>query len=125
MDIHRGDIFFMYPDKTDHFIGSEQSGPRPVVIIQNDRGNKYSDTTIIANISTKDKNTLPTHVRLHSKYIAFPSVAMLEQIRTISKQRLGKYIGTLSSSQMKKIDKAICISLGIDRRSFNNGNKSK
>jgi mRNA interferase MazF len=94
--------------------GSEQSGIRPVVIIQNDKGNYYSDTTIVAMVTSKQKKTTAVHVTLHSKDIfSKKSYVLTEQLRTISISRLGKYIGLLSGSDMRKIDKALKKSLGL------------
>lgn len=116
MKIRRGDIFVTDLESVGENVGSEQSSKRPAVIIQNDTGNEYSPTTIVAFITTKNKHNIPTHVRLHTSRLYYPSIALLEQIRTISKERLVKYIGTLSDSEMEKIVKALCISLGIDRK---------
>ena len=111
--IKRGDIFFARLPGTE---GSEQKGTRPVIVIQNDIGNEYSPTTIVAFITTKQKKLLPTHVRLHTNTLFFPSTALLEQIRTISKDRLDRYIGTLSEADMRKIDRALEISLALYRK---------
>ena len=116
MRIRRGEIFYTRIEGTGQAVGSEQSGCRPAVVIQNDTGNKYSPTTIVAFITTKRKRQLPTHVRLHSNSLYFPSTALLEQIRTVSKDRLVKYLGTLSRADMKKIDRAIQISLDLNGR---------
>lgn len=97
-------------------IGSEQNGYRPVVIIQNDVGNRHSPTTIVAAISTKinTKANLPTHFHVSPACgLAQPSIIMLEQIRTIDKARLEKYIGKLSSSDMKGLNHALAISIGV------------
>ncbi|SDA31248.1 mRNA interferase MazF [Ruminococcus sp. YE71] len=111
--IRRGDIYYTNIEDIGQAVGSEQSGSRPAVVIQNDVGNKYSPTTIVAFITTKPKKYLPTHVRLHTKMLFFSSTVMLEQIRTVSKDRLEKYIGTLNKAEMEKIDRAICVSLDI------------
>lgn len=95
--------------------GSEQSGIRPVVIIQNDKGNYYSDTTIVAMITSKQKKTTAVHVNLHSKDIfSKKSYVLTEQLRTITISRLGKFIGILSGNDMRKIDKALKKSLGLN-----------
>ena len=103
--VKRGEIYYA---EFSSGVGSEQKGIRPVIIIQNDKGNKYSPTTIVATITSRLHTNMPTHV-----YLAFNSVAMLEQIRTIDKMRLTKPIGSVSKNNMKKIDKAIKISLDI------------
>ena len=112
MNIKRGDIY--YAD-FDSYIGSEQGGKRPVVIIQNDIGNRWSPTVIIAAVTSKIKKTvLPTHVEINTESLAKDSIALLEQIKTIDKSRLGDYLGTVDNKTMKNIDDAIKISLGIN-----------
>lgn len=113
MIIKRGDLF--YADLSP-VVGSEQGGIRPVVIIQNDVGNKYSPTTIIAAItSQKNKARLPTHIAVEPTELSLPkhSVILLEQIRTIDKSRLKEKIGTLSANNMAELEKALKISVGI------------
>lgn len=116
MNINRGDIF--YADLEDNAVGSEQTGIRPVVIIQNNVGNIYSPTVIIAPITSKVKvkSKLPTHIFIKgdSKRLPKNSLILLEQIRVIDKERLRYYVGTLSSKETQEVDKGIIISLGID-----------
>ena len=108
----RGDVYYANMNGAS---GSEQSGIRPVVIIQNDKGNYYSDTTIVAMVTSKQKKTTAVHVTLHSKDIfSKKSYVLTEQLRTISISRLGKYIGLLSGSDMRKVDKALKKSLGLN-----------
>ena len=112
--INRGDIY--YADLSP-IIGSEQGGIRPVLIIQNDVGNKYSPTTIIAAITSrlKSKSKLPTHSPIPQyEGLERNSIVLLEQVRTIDKRRLRGYICSLDEQMMKVIDNAISISLGID-----------
>ena len=97
--------------------GSEQRGIRPAVVIQNDIGNKFSPTTIVAFVTSRRKKNMPTHVEIRCKGLPKKSTVMLEQIRTISVNRLKNYIGTLSCYDMKRIDNALKISLGIGRGS--------
>lgn len=110
--ILRGQIYYadLSPVK-----GSEQGGLRPVLIIQNDMGNKYSPTTIAAVITTrKTKAKLPTHIWLNAECgLPKDSMVELEQLRTLDKTRLSKFKGTVSQEVMKEIDKAIKISLGV------------
>lgn len=95
-------------------VGSEQDGFRPVLILQNDTGNKFSPTTIVAPItSTKPASRMPTHVRVNVVGLVSGSVALLEQIRTIDKRRLDDYVGKLNKEMMGKVDHAIITSLGI------------
>lgn len=100
----------------DPIIGSEQGGPRPAVVVQNDIGNKHAPTVIIAPVTSKTKKTnLPTHVKLTSKCLERNSMVLLEQIKTIDKSRIESYIGTLTDEEMKMIEKALRISLGMGR----------
>lgn len=112
-DIKRGELY--YADLSP-VIGSEQGGVRPVLIIQNDVGNKYSPTVIIAAVTSKiDKAKIPTHVELKSADYGLPkdSVALLEQIRTIDKRRLKEKIGVIDEYKMRSINQAIFVSLGF------------
>ena len=111
MIIRRGDIF--YADLRP-VIGSEQGGIRPVLVIQNDIGNKHSPTVICAAITSKmNKAKLPTHVEISSKDygIVRDSVILLEQIKTIDKQRLKDYVCRADQKLMNKVDEALHISL--------------
>ncbi|MDR5659353.1 type II toxin-antitoxin system PemK/MazF family toxin [Serpentinicella sp. ANB-PHB4] len=113
MIIKRGDIF--YADLSP-VIGSEQGGVRPVLIVQNDVGNRYSPTVIITAITSQiNKAKLPTHVEiLASEYgLVKDSVILLEQIRTIDKKRLDEKIGHLDDETMKKVNEALLISFGL------------
>lgn len=111
-EIKRGQIY--YADLSP-VIGSEQGGTRPVLIIQNDMGNKYSPTLIVTCITTRTtKNKIPTHLWLdESCGLPKSSMVMLEQIRTIDKKRIKYYVGSISESDMEKVDKAIKVSLGV------------
>lgn len=114
MVIKRGDIF--YADLRP-VIGSEQGGIRPVLIIQNDMGNKHSPTIICAAITSKmNKAKLPTHVEIKTTNcdIVKDSVILLEQLRTIDKKRLKDKVCHLSENIMVKVDKALLISLKLD-----------
>ena len=113
MQVRRGDIY--YADLSP-VVGSEQGGIRPVLIIQNDIGNRHSPTVICAAITSRmNKAKLPTHVEIDARryQIVKNSVILLEQIRTIDKQRLKERIGTLSESQIPDVDAALGVSLGI------------
>jgi mRNA interferase MazF len=113
--ILRGDLY--YADLSP-VVGSEQGGVRPVLIIQNDVGNRHSPTTIVAAITSKaGKIMLPTHCPLDMKSgLERDSVALLEQIRTIDKQRLREYVGTIGIKNMRGIDRAIALSIGLKWR---------
>lgn len=113
MVIKRGDIF--YADLSP-VIGSEQGGVRPVLIVQNDIGNKYSPTVIASAITSQiNKAKLPTHIELNAKDYGLPkdSVILLEQIRTIDKKRLREKIGHLDDELMEKVNDALTVSFGL------------
>ena len=115
MEINRGDIY--YADLSP-VVGSEQGGLRPVLVIQNDVGNKFSPTVIIAAITSQlTKAKLPTHIELNKeKYnLAKDSVVLLEQIRTLDKRRLQSKISSVDILTMHSVDVAVMISLGITR----------
>jgi mRNA interferase MazF len=111
--IRRGDMF--YADLTPT-VGSEQDGIRPILIIQNDAGNKHSTTVIVAIITgrTRSKARLPTHCIIKAQQgLGRDSLVLLEQIRTIDRVRLKEYIGTLGAEAMADIDKALAVSVGL------------
>lgn len=110
----RGEIY--YADLRPS-VGSEQGGVRPVLIIQNDTGNKYSGTVICASITSREnKHRLPTHIDIYCDEcgIKKDSIVLLEQIRTIDKSRIGRLIGKLSPAVMKNVNRALMCSLGIE-----------
>ena len=114
MVIHRGDIY--YADLRP-VVGSEQGGVRPVLIIQNDIGNKHSPTVICAAITSQmNKAKLPTHVELDSSRYALvkDSVVLLEQLRTIDKKRLRDKVCHLDREILRKVDRALLISLDLN-----------
>ncbi len=110
--VKRGEIY--YADLSP-VVGSEQGGIRPVLIVQNDVGNKYSPTVIAAAITSQmNKAKLPTHVELNeSTGLQKNSVLLLEQLRTIDKTRLGTRVGSLNRETMSKVDSALMVSLGF------------
>jgi len=111
--IRRGAIF--HADLNPVY-GSEQGGYRPVLIIQNNRGNQYSPTVIIAAITSRPKTKLPTHVPINGiKGLEKESFVLLEQIRTLDRGRLDDYIGRMNREQMIKVDKALRISMEIKK----------
>lgn len=110
MKIKRGDIFMA---DLGSVIGSEQRGIRPVIVIQNDVGNERSSTVIVAAITSRNKKALPTHITMKAKCLRKPSTVLLEQIRTIDKQRLRSRLGHAAERDMIKIDDALRISLNI------------
>ncbi len=111
--VKRGDLY--YADLSP-VIGSEQGGVRPVIVIQNDVGNKYSPTIIIAAVTSQiNKAKLPTHIEIkaHNFGLTKDSVVLLEQVRTIDKKRLKEKIGHFNDEAMEKIDSALKTSLGL------------
>ena len=113
MSIRRGDIY--YADLSP-VVGSEQGGVRPVLIVQNDVGNRFSPTVIAAAITSRQEKTrLPTHIMLHSEGCGLSknSVVLLEQIRTIDKKRLREKMGRVDEDSMSKINHALSVSFGL------------
>ena len=113
LDIKRG---YLYYADLSPVVGSEQGGVRPVLIIQNDIGNKYSPTVIVAAITSQiNKAKLPTHIEIsaHEYGLNKDSVILLEQIRTIDQKRLREKIGCLDKNMMLKVDNSLQISLGL------------
>ena len=114
MNIRRGDIY--YADLSP-VVGSEQGGVRPVLIVQNDVGNRFSPTVIAAAITSQtDKAKLPTHIQLQSNGngLSKDSIVLLEQIRTLDKRRLKEHMGRLDEQSMSRVDTALQISFGLN-----------
>ncbi len=123
MSVKRGDIF--YADLSP-VIGSEQGGLRPVLIIQNDIGNRYSPTVIAAAITSRmSKTHLPTHIDIHADRagLAKDSVILLEQVRTLDKRRLKEKMGHLDDEVMNVVNSAIAVSFGLDTGSRETGQR--
>ena len=112
----RGEIYYADLGKG---IGSEQAGVRPVLVIQNDTGNKHSPTVIVTPVTSHlEKCRLPTHVRLYGcGGLAKVSVALAEQIRTIDHSRLLEYIGQISEDEQRRVDHALAVSIGLHSNS--------
>lgn len=110
--IERGDIYFA---NLEPVVGSEQGGERPVLVIQNNMGNKFSPTVVVAAITSRvnTKKVLPTHALLTCGSLPKNSMALLEQVRTIDKTRLGNYVGSIDENEMKPIEDALLISVGM------------
>ena len=112
MEIKRGELY--YADLSP-VVGSEQGGVRPVLVVQNDIGNKYSPTVIAAAVTSRlTKARLPTHIEIAGRSFGLQkdSVILLEQIRTLDKRRLKERIGALPENTRKKVDGALLISIG-------------
>ncbi|QIB69133.1 type II toxin-antitoxin system PemK/MazF family toxin [Aminipila butyrica] len=113
MLVKKGDIYFA---DLSPVIGSEQGGIRPVLVVQNDVGNKYSPTIIVAAVTSQlNKAKLPTHVEIDAKNngLSKKSVVLLEQLRTIDKKRLKERIGAIDESLLPNVNEALTVSLGI------------
>ena len=113
INVKRGDIY--YADLSP-VVGSEQGGVRPVLIVQNEIGNRHSPTVIAAAITSRlDKTRLPTHINIAGSSVGLTkdSVILLEQIRTIDKRRLREHMGHLDENQMAQVDDAIAVSFGL------------
>ena len=118
MGIKNGDLYFA---DLSPVTGSEQGGIRPVLVVQNDVGNKFSPTIIVAAItSRRNKADLPTHVEIEAdgNGLSKNSVVLLEQLRTIDKRRLRERIGTIDKTRLPEVDEALSVSLGIENNSF-------
>lgn len=110
----------MYFADLDPVIGSEQGGFRPVLVIQNNTGNRYSNTVIVACVTSKLKSKLPIHVPLVGMDgLPESSVILLEQIRTLDKSRINAFIGALSAKLITQVDAALAISVGIPKQAAN------
>ena len=109
-NIRRGDIYYVRESKDS--VGSEQKGFRPAIVISNNVGNKHSKIKQVVYITTKNKNAIPTHVLINSA--KYTSIAICEQIFSVSDERIEKYVGHCTEEEMKKIDKALMISIGLD-----------
>ena len=118
MSIKKGDLYFA---DLSPVTGSEQGRIRPVLVVQNDVGNKYSPTIIVAAVtSRRNKADLPTHVEIAAdgNGLSKNSVILLEQLRTIDKTRLKERIGTIDRNRLPEVNEALSVSLGIDSNSF-------
>ena len=115
--IRRGDLYYA---ELDPIVGSEQAGFRPVLVVSNDIGNRYSPVIVVVPITSRriGKKQLPTHVEVKiPELLKNDSTALTEQIRTVDKLRLKEYIGSLPPSVMRQVDQALAISIGIEQTS--------
>jgi mRNA interferase MazF len=107
--MRRGDIYYIHKGSV---VGSEQEGGRPAVIVSNDDNNKHSGVVEVVFLTTRPKTELPTHVNVStSKY---QSIALCEQINSVSKARIGEYVGRLTTEEMNEINEALLVSIGIE-----------
>lgn len=114
MEIKRGDIYYADLNPT---VGCEQGGIRPVLIIQNNTGNHFSPTVIAAAITGRRKKDMPTHALLDEEgtRLFTDSCILLEQVRTIDRERLKEYVGSVNTETMQYVDHAIAVSFGLDK----------
>lgn len=105
---YRGQIYYVYPKD---YTGCEQGGGRPAVIVSNDVGNEYSKVVEVVFLTTREKKPLPTHAAINSA--KYPSTALCEQIDSVDKERIGGYINEITQAELKNIEKALLVSLGI------------
>ena len=109
--VYRGEVYYA---ELSPVIGSEQGGIRPVLILQNNTGNRHSPTTIIAPItSVQKKSSLPTHIVIDYDFLESVSVVLLEQIRTLDKHRLRERAGQITAEDQRRVDQALDVSLGL------------
>lgn len=108
LEVYRGDIFYITAGS---YVGSEQKSGRPGIIVSNDTANKHSPNVEVVFLTSQEKKPLPTHVEVICKV---PSTALCENIQTVSKERLGDFVKSCTTSEMKKIDEALLLSLGIE-----------
>ena len=113
-EIKRGDIYYVYPVD---FNGSEQGGGRPAIVVSNDIGNHYAPIVSVVFLTTQKKKNLPTHAAIKSS--ARDSIALCEQVSTVSKERLGAYIAACSNDEMQEVDRAVAIALGLRSKDGN------
>lgn len=109
-EVKRGDIYYIVSNYQEE--GSEQRAGRPAVIVSNEKCNQYSNVIEVVYLTTQPKNDLPTHIDIMSA--SRPSIALCEQICSVSKERLGDYIGTCTKYELEMLDAGMMISLGID-----------
>lgn len=120
-EIKRGEIYYANLCDT---VGSEQEGHRPVLIVQNDKGNAHSPTVIVVPLTSAVKTYMPTHIKIGKECgLEFDSTVLAEQIQTIDKLRLGERIGESGKAVMRKIDRALMISLDIKNKLGGNKNE--
>ena len=119
MEIKRGDIFYIAKGNA-NTTGSEQYPDRPAIIVSNDKCNEHSPCVEIVYMTTQEKNPLPTHVEVMCHV---PSIALCESVNTVSKERVGNYIRSCTDREMKAIEDALLISLGIDYDECNSANQ--
>lgn len=112
--IYRGEIYFVNGSKDYEKLGSVQGGGRPAIIVSNDIGNAAGPIVEVVYLTTQDKKPLPTHVNIRSAKL--PSIALCENIVTVYKDKIGKYIGQCTQHEMKEIDEALAVSVGINVR---------
>ena len=107
-EFYRGDIFWISEGRE---LGCEQIANRPGIIVSNDKNNQYSQTVEVVMLTRRPKNPLPTHVRINSA--KYPSTALCEQITTVAKERLTRFIGSITDREQERIDEALRVSIAV------------
>lgn len=110
-EIKRGEIYYILQGDISEEVGSEQRSGRPGIIVSNNQNNIHSDCVEVVLLTTKPKASLPTHVNINTSQ--YPSIALCEQVKTFSKQRLGNYVGTVTADELLDINTALSISLSL------------
>ena len=108
-EILRGEIYYVYPSGN---VGSEQVAGRPAIVVSNNKANQHSPVLEMVYLTTKPKNSLPTHVDITS--VERPSIALCEQIHSVAKSRIGAFIAKCTDTEMAMVDGALCVSLGLE-----------
>lgn len=111
MTVHRGEIYYIENNLVRFTTGSEQQGGRPGIIVSNDKGNEHSETVEVVYLTTQYKKPLPTHVAIMA---SVPSTALCEQVHSVDKSRIKEHLRNCTEEEMKEIDKALLISLGLN-----------
>lgn len=107
-EIRHGDIYYIYPD---NYIGSEQGGGRPAIVVSNDMGNRYAPIVSVVFLTTREKKAIPTHAAIQST--GRDSTALCEQVSTVSKERIGGFLVACSSDEMREVDRSLAAALGL------------
>lgn len=112
-EVYRGDIFYADLGDVKTKIGSVQGGVRPVIVIQNDIGNRYGETFVVTSVTSQPKRNMPVHTKIQKECLKKPSTILLEQIATISRNQIREKIGRLDSVEIKELNRALGISIGL------------
>ncbi|HAT4309627.1 type II toxin-antitoxin system PemK/MazF family toxin [Clostridium perfringens] len=112
-EVYRGDIFYADLGDIKSKFGSVQGGIRPVIVIQNDIGNRYGETFVVTSVTSQPKKEMPVHTKIIKECLEKPSTILLEQITTISRYQMREKIGKLNGYEIKDLNRALGISIGL------------